>query len=109
MSELTKFRVAKDEYFATEHSPLTPEQRRTFQGLLYYSERADLALRLLAQPYEDQAKVEMQTSSGDFAPYTRWGSVSFDIDGEPAKLTLYRDEAGRFFLPFQDVNAGREA
>jgi uncharacterized protein len=108
MSELTKFRVAKDEYFATEQSPLTPEQRSSFEGLSYYDEHPGLALHLAVEPFDDQTEVEMQTSTGEFAPYVRWGAISFRAEDTPVQLTLYRDRGGRFFLPFQDANAGTE-
>jgi len=108
MSELTEFRAAKDEFFATEQSPLTPEQRGSFKGLSYYDEQPELALRLMLKPYEEQAELQMPTSTGEFAQYIRWGGISFTAEGRPAQLTLYRDGEGRFFLPFQDANAGSE-
>ena len=108
MSDLTAFRSAKDEFFATDQSPLTSEQRRSFAGLSYYDERPDLAFRISAEPYSDQQEVEMQTSTGEVASYVRWGSVTFEAEGEQQQLTLYKDEEGRFFLPFQDSNAGTE-
>ena len=36
MSTLTEFRAAKDEFFGSdEHSPLTPGQQQSFDGLFY--------------------------------------------------------------------------
>ena len=47
MSDLEIFRKQKDEFFRTPpQSPLTQEQRRSFQGLRYYPEVLELALRL---------------------------------------------------------------
>ena len=51
----------------------------------------------------------MQTSTGDVTSYQRLGTISFDLDGAPAKLTLYRDDhGGEFFLPFVDATSGKE-
>lgn len=110
MSELSGFRAAKDEFFRTdEHSPLLPEQRAAFSGLVYYDENASLVLELEPQPFADQETIEMQTSTGDVAAYVRWARVHFEVGGEPAALTVYRDaQSGGLFLPFQDANAGGE-
>ena len=51
----------------------------------------------------------MQTSTGDKAVYLRWARVSFQVEGQGATLTVYRDPgSGALFLPFQDANAGGE-
>ena len=45
MSELTEFRKAKDKYFQSgPGSPLTPEQKKEFAGLKYYTENAALRI-----------------------------------------------------------------
>jgi uncharacterized protein (DUF1684 family) len=110
MSDLDDFRAAKDEFFRRDQqSPLTPEQQRGFGGLRYYPERPDLVLELSLERNEDPERVEMVTSTGGIAVYSRWASIRFDVDGEPAALTVYRDTgSGDLFLPFQDANAGGE-
>lgn len=110
MSELTEFRRQKDEFFGSDHqSPLTHDQQHDFQGLDYYDENPDLALVLEPEIFEQPETVEMQTSTGDVARYQRWARVHFEVKGEPAELTIYRDvNGGGLFLPFQDANAGGE-
>ncbi len=110
MSELTEFRAAKDHFMKGDHqSPLTGEQRHDFKGLSYYDEDADLKLVLDVNRAEGRDIVDMQTSTGDVASYLRWGRVTFDVDGETAELTLYRDPHGHdFFLPFADTTSGKE-
>ena len=110
MSELTDFREAKDSFMGKDHhSPLTPEQQTAFSGLSYYNEDPDLRLTLDVEDFGDHEVVEMQTSTGDVATYARWGKVVFDVDGEAAELTLYKDpEGGDFFLPFADSTSGEE-
>jgi hypothetical protein len=108
MSELTEFRREKDAFFGSDfQSPLTRDQRRDFDGLAYYNENPALALTLTPEVFEQPEMIEMQTSTGDSALYQRWARVTFDVDAEPAALTIYRDvDRGGLFLPFQDANAG---
>ena len=112
MSQLTDFRKAKDQYFATSHdSPLTDEQKRQFSSLAYYDESAELSFQLPAEEFPDKETIEMQTSTGGAAAYRRWGKVSFEVDGEAAELTLYQDSHGHgdeFFVPFMDATRGDE-
>lgn len=109
MSQLDEFRAAKDRFFK-EHpqSPLTDEQRATFQGLHYFPERPELRLALPVEPFEQRATIVMQTSTGDRQSYRRLGTLRFAVDGQEAVLTLFADEAGGLFLPFADALAGSE-
>ena len=113
MSELTDFRVAKDEYFGGDHhSPLTAEQQQGFDGLHYFEENEALALVVAPEELDDGEVVEVQTSTGDVARYTRWARISFDVDGERASLTLFKDaeeDDSELFLPFADGTSGKEA
>jgi uncharacterized protein (DUF1684 family) len=109
MSELTEFRAAKDAFFRDDpQSPLTPEQHRSFAGLAYFDEQPALALELRPEPFEQSERVEMQTSTGEVAGYERWARASFEVDGEPASITLYRD-GHALFVPFQDATSGGES
>ncbi|HEU4325291.1 MAG TPA: DUF1684 domain-containing protein [Roseiflexaceae bacterium] len=109
MSTLETFRAAKDRFFK-EHpqSPLTPAAQTTFTGLRYFPENPALRLALPVEPAEQQAEVEMQTSTGETRTYWRAGTLRFTVDGQEIRLTLYTDESGGLFLPFADALAGRE-
>jgi uncharacterized protein (DUF1684 family) len=110
MSELTEFRAARDQFMGHDHqSPLADEQRRSFTGLTYFDEAPGLRLVLDVRKAGGQEVVEMQTSTGDAASYVRWGKVEFEVGGETAELTLYRDPHGHdYFLPFADATSGNE-
>ena len=110
MSELTEFRRAKDHFQSHDHhSPLTEEQKRTFHGLSYYDENPGFRFLLDLERYPAAEVVEMETSTGDLASFQRWDKVSFEVDGEVAQLTLYKDTDGDdFFLPFADATSGNE-
>jgi len=108
MNFYAQFRAQKDELFEFDpHSPLTPEQRQTFRGLNYFAVNEDLRFKLRIEEFEDQKMVQMQTSTGDVNTYVRFGQVHFQVEGEPATLTVYASDHG-FFVPFVDATAGPE-
>ncbi len=102
MTDLEDFRAEKDEHFKhSPHSPLTPEQRRSFTGLSYFPENPALRLELAVEAFDPQPSIEMPTSTGAVQRYKKYGRFTFTVDGQPAALTLYSGEHG-FFLPFVD-------
>lgn len=108
MSELTDYRVEKDEFFRRHpQSPLAPEQRHGFIGLNYFPENEALRLEVQVEPFKDQQAMEMQTSTGGVQEYVRHGRFTFQVEGQQAELTIYRNEHG-YFLPFVDSLAGKE-
>lgn len=108
MSELQNFRREKDRLFAgSPQSPLTPDQKREFHGLNYFPENPSLSLEVEVKQFPEKDKIQMQTSTGDIQTYTRFGRFQFDVEGQPAELTIYSDENG-YFLPFVDNLAGKE-
>ncbi len=110
MSDLTHYRQRKDAFFKHDsQSPLEPAQRETFTGLNYFNENPDLALVVELETFSQQDEVMMQTSTGTVQPYLRWGKFTFEVEGEPAELTVYAAPgAGGFFLPFADATSGEE-
>ena len=108
MTDLDDLRMEKDGFFARHpQSPLTPEQRRDFKGLEYFPESEALRLEVRVELFEEQEPMQMQTSTGGVQTYVRVGRFQFDVDGQPAELTIYQSEHG-FFLPFADSLAGEE-
>ena len=108
MSELDDFRTEKDEFLKHDRqSPLTPEQRPGFAGLQYFPENESLRLEVEVQRLFDQQPIQMQTSTGGVQTYIRYGRFKFEMDGQPAELTIYQNENG-YFLPFIDSLAGKE-
>ena len=111
MAELTplqEFRRQKDEFFRTDiGSPIPEQERDSFQGLAYYPPRDDLVFELHPVPFEQIETVTLETSDGAQREFERWARLSFEVDGQPASLTLYRDQDhGDLFLPFQDATSG---
>jgi uncharacterized protein (DUF1684 family) len=113
MSELDEFRSEKDAFFRDHpQSPLAPAQRSSFAGLEYFPENADLVVRsdLVTDGVDLAERIVMQTTTGDEQVYRRAGIVTFEVDGEPARLTLYSsDDMHELFLPFRDATSGTES
>jgi uncharacterized protein len=108
MSELTDLRAEKDDFFKNySQSPLTPEQQSDFTGLQYFPENDALRLEVQVERLFDQQPIQMQTSTGGVQAYVRYGKFKFEVDGQPAELTVYENENG-YFLPFVDSLAGKE-
>jgi uncharacterized protein len=108
MSELTEFRVEKDDFFKHHpQSPLTREQKQDFQGLQYFPENDSLRLEVQVERLFDQQPMQMQTSTGGVQTYVRHSRFKFEVDGQEAELTIYQNEDG-YFLPFVDSLAGQE-
>ncbi len=105
---LTEQRRQKDRFFKTHpQSPLTPAQQAAFDGLRWYPPNPALDLEVTAEPFAEQLSVQVQTTSGTVQTFLRWGQFTFEVDGQPARLTLYQASYG-FFLPFADSGAGVE-
>ena len=108
MNELTQFRAQKDDFFEIDpHSPLMIEQRNSFEGLKYFPENPAFRLELEMEEFENKEAFQIQTSTGDVQVYHRYGKIRFEVNGEPAELTVYENEHG-LFLPFVDSLAGKE-
>jgi uncharacterized protein len=108
MDSLTEMRRQKDEFFASSpHSPLTPEQQKEFKSLAYFTEAPELRFVLPVECFEDGQMIQIETSTGDMRVYQKFGRIRFQVEGQPAELTIYADEHG-FFLPFVDSLAGSE-
>jgi len=108
MNTLRHFRKEKDEFFADHpQSPLTHEQKHSFEGLNYFPENPGLKLTVRVEEFAEKEQITMQTSTGDILTYQRYGRFQFNIDGQPAELTIYSSE-DEYFLPFADALAGEE-
>jgi hypothetical protein len=107
-SELEKFRAQKDDFFGSHpQSPLTREQQKEFKGLNYFAETPGLRFELELERFPEYQEIEMQTSTGDIQVYRREGLIHFEVQGQPAKLTVFSNPDG-YFLPFVDSLANKE-
>lgn len=107
---LAGFRQAKDEFMRTDpESPLTHEQKHAFAGLSYFPFKHALVLELPLDTRVSNETVTMDTSAGEQQEYHRAGKIHFEVDGEPAELTIYQGEDESLFLPLRDATSGKES
>jgi uncharacterized protein (DUF1684 family) len=108
MDPLNQFRAQKDDLFKNDHhSPLTAEQKANFTGLRYFDENPALRFDVEIERFNPLEHVQIQTNTGDVQTYERYGRFRFNVDGEDAELTVFRNEHG-YFLPFVDSLGGDE-
>lgn len=115
-ADLQRARQAKDESFLRDpESPLLAGNRATFAGLEYFEPDPGLYYVGQVVPYEQPKQFTIITTNGDERPCERAGRVTFEVDGEPQTLQVYRlldqtrspDDPG-YFLPFTDATSGDE-
>src|SRR5687767_13318904 len=108
--ELQEHRQRQDAFFRTNaQSPIPREERPSFEGLKYYNYNPDLDLVVEVNEFDQKQDIQMQTSIGDLRAFQRWGEFTFDVEGEPVRLTIYfSPHNGYFFLPFMDATSGEE-
>ena len=109
LTALAAQRAEKDSFFRmSPYSPLEPEDRQAFTGLDYYPPEPDFQYELPLQAAESEP-LTFQTSTGDEQTYFRIGTVTFEVDGQPATLAIYRSaEHDELFLPFRDATSAKE-
>lgn len=109
VQRLTSFRRQKDEFFGASHrSPIPPGDRAHWEGLSYYEPNGDLSFTLEVQP-GDNSEVTLQTSDGQTRTYRRLGTVTFEVAGAQAQLTLFHaGDDHQIFVPFRDATSGNE-
>ena len=108
MTSLQDFRKMKDNFFAQDgSSPLTPEQKKKFKGLIYFPPNPELTLEVSVEEFPEKQRVEMQTTTGDIQVYQRYGKFQFVVNGQSVELTIYHSVDG-YFLPFVDSLASKE-
>jgi uncharacterized protein (DUF1684 family) len=110
-ARLRKARKEKDDSFRrVQGSPLSEEQRNTFDSLQYYA--PDKAYRLEAQleTLTQRDTVDLPLTDGKADQYLRWGRASFILNKQEYKLTLFLKADGKdstLFIPFTDRTNGR--
>ena len=110
------YRAEKDAFFKdSAGSPIPQEERDAFTGLPYYPVNVDLVFEgLVLEPYagDEPANFQIPTSDNRLRPARRAGTLAFEVDGLPSRLTAYELEGahsdGRVFVPFLDATSGTE-
>lgn len=103
-------RAAKDAFFRSHpESPIPPEDRPHFKGLDYYPPNPALRFVVRLERVDPPEPITIPTSTGQEERYERIGYVSFEVEGQPVRLAVYRSaDHGALFVPFRDATSGTE-
>ncbi|GAC1661575.1 MAG: DUF1684 domain-containing protein [Acidobacteriaceae bacterium] len=102
--ELEQFRAAKDEFMLGPDSPLTDDQKTTFEHLSYYPPNDALRVEASLDPDVSSEPLVMQTTTGEEQEYVRLGKVHFEVDGQSVALTVFGG-GDQMFLPMRDATS----
>ena len=106
--EIRELRRMKDEFFARGgDSPLTDEQRASFDGLRYFDPDPALRYEVALERAPASAPEEVQTSDGSVQLLARAGTVRFSVGGRDAALIAY-EQGNELFIPFRDATSGTD-
>ncbi len=111
IDNLTTMRMQKDDFFRRgDSSPLTPEQRKTFQHLGYYPPNLDLIFRVKLINLEPSDSTGIAATGGELRPALKFGEFNFEVNGKKVGLHVYRmigEDSDELFLPFTDETCGQ--
>jgi uncharacterized protein (DUF1684 family) len=101
-----RFRAERDELFQTHsQSALSKEQQATFGGLPYYAYNPALSMAAELNSDVEPAEWKSELPEDGVVHFTRIGCVRFEVEGQPASLSVFwlSGYCGGLFLPFRDA------
>jgi len=100
-----EFRAEKDDFLAShDQSPIPPADRGDFDGLDYFDPDPEYRVSARYSTVTDREPVELATTQGPPAEYTRAAVLGFDLDGDHHTLTAFHVEGeDSLFVPFTDA------
>jgi len=92
------------------NSPISDENRESFDGLDYYPPDPDLWFELKLIEHKEKKKLKINDTKGNVREFLRWGEFRFKIMGKDCILQAYKShsEEERLFVPFRDKTSGLE-
>lgn len=98
-------------------SPLTPEDRKNFHGLDFYTPDAKYFVNAKFTRSKKEKPFAMKTSTSRTPMYVKYGELAFSLEGKEFKLNVYqnielvekKEYVDYLFLPFSDLSCGKES
>jgi len=113
--QIKAHRRAKDRAFKSgPQSPLPESHKSNFEGLDYYPVDSKYRFRLPLHEYDDKKVFKIVTSTGMQRDAEKYGYFTFELDGQPCTLQVYKlldvqsQYPGYLFVPFMDETTGKE-
>lgn len=105
------------EYKDASTSPLTEEDRKTFEGLDFFKYDSAYVVKAQFTRTENEPVFKMKTTTDRLPEYVKYGILEFSIKGETYQLNVYqnqdlktkKDYEDYLFLPFLDETNGIES
>lgn len=103
----------KADFISSERAPLKEPDLKYLQ---FYDADSSYKINAKVTLLEGEKAFKMPTYAGTTADYIRYAKLSFELDGKPVTLTLYRNIAlaanavyrDYLFLPFTDLTNNKE-
>lgn len=112
LQTIQKVRKDKNREFKGRNSPLDEGVRPKFDSLDHFPANPDYKFFADLEVYESPETYPMQMTGGEAEPYFKFGKATFEIEGKPYSLTLFKKvkEEGQpqLFVPFTDKTNGFE-
>lgn len=112
-AEMTKVRVAKDDYMGSSDESPFGEQKKNFKKLNYFPINLDYRVSAKLVSIENKKVVVLPTSDNLEKKYLEYAFAEFELNDEPCKLLILEimDEGpyrGTLFLAFADATSANE-
>ena len=113
VAKIAAIRAAKDQSFTNDKdSPIPADKKNALLPLAYFPVDESFALPASLEPSADRTRIEVPTSIGKIRQLERIGTLKFLLNGQPLRLTAFRDlesqDMNRLFVPFADQTSGTE-
>jgi len=114
---IKKERKDKDKEMVTDdHSPLTPEDKATFEKLKYYRPKVKFRKEATFERFDQAMHFLMKTTTDRLPEYSVYGAVTFYHNGKKYTLNVYQNielvkkpgYENYLFIPFNDKTNGLE-
>lgn len=108
-------RELNEKFSDKEKSPLTKKDFRKFKGLEFFPIESSYKITADFEKDLKEEFVGFPTTTSRVAPYKKYGTIHFSVNGKEQKLTVYKSTnawgnpakyANHLFLPYKDTTNG---
>lgn len=102
-------RKEDNQYFLSDKSPLSDEDKAHFKGMPYFDIKPDFLIEAEVEKISNPDTIKMNTSTGVLRDYIRYAKLNFSISDTLCSLVVYQSTHTKevhYFLPFKDFTNG---
>lgn len=116
--DVLKFQKKLNQEFASaDESPLTEDDRKTFQGLDFFPVDTNYRVKAQLKFFENSKPFKMKTTTDRLPVYKLYAIATFTLKGNLFQLEIYQNEQltltdqyeNYLFLPFTDKTNGKSS